>query len=86
MTLRRAIAPPEGLERITGGQEFNVILCDLMMPVMTGADFHRELSVRAPEQACRIVFLTGGAFTVNAREFLDGYRISAWRNRSRFTP
>ena len=62
-----------------------MILCDLMMPVMTGAEFHRELSLRSPEQARRIVFLTGGAFTVNAREFWTGYRISAWRNRSRFT-
>jgi signal transduction histidine kinase len=59
------------LARITGGERFDVILCDLMMPQMTGMDFHGELMRVAPEQAERMVFLTGGAFTMRARTFLD---------------
>lgn len=42
------------------------------MPQMTGKDLHAELSAVAPDQAERMVFLTGGAFTPGARAFLDG--------------
>ncbi len=57
--------------RIEGGERFDVILCDLMMPERTGMDLHEELRHTAPEQAERIVFLTGGAFTPGAQAFLD---------------
>jgi PAS domain S-box-containing protein len=59
------------LELIIGGERFDVVVCDLMMPVMTGIDFYDELSTQSPEHAERILFLTGGAFTAEAREFLD---------------
>jgi PAS domain S-box-containing protein len=59
------------LERLEGGERFDVILCDLMMPEMTGMDLYRELMRLAPEQAERIIFITGGAFTPLARAFLD---------------
>lgn len=59
-------------ERILSGEHYDVILCDLMMPQMTGMDLHAELLQAAPEQASRMVFLTGGAFTPDARAFLDG--------------
>jgi CheY-like chemotaxis protein len=48
-----------------------VIVCDLMMPQMTGMDFHHECRAIAPDQAGRMLFLTGGAFTPRAREFFD---------------
>ena len=53
------------------GERFDVILCDLMMPQMTGMDLHRALSEQIPEQAGRMVLLTGGAFTPGAVSFLD---------------
>jgi CheY-like chemotaxis protein len=58
--------------RVTAGERFDVILCDLMMPEMTGMDLHAELLLSAPEQAAQMVFLTGGAFTPRARAFLSG--------------
>ena len=61
----------DALERIKTGERFDVILCDLMMPEMTGMDLHAELLRVAPEQALRMIFLTGGTFTVRARTFLD---------------
>jgi signal transduction histidine kinase len=60
----------EALDRIGSGERFDVILCDLMMPQMTGMDLHAELSSVAQEQADRMVFLTGGAVTTRARDFL----------------
>ena len=48
-----------------------MILCDLMMPELTGMDLHAELEKIAPDQASRMVFMTGGAFTPRAREFLE---------------
>ncbi len=50
---------------------FDVVLCDLMMPGMTGMELHALLADRAPEVAERMVFMTGGAFTAAARAFLE---------------
>jgi CheY-like chemotaxis protein len=62
----------EALARISHqDQAFDVIICDMMMPVKTGVEFFADLSERAPEQSKRVIFLTGGAFTVKTREFLD---------------
>ena len=58
-------------ERIVSGDSFDIILCDLMMPEMTGMDLHAALRAAAPAQADRMIFLTGGAFTPRARQFLD---------------
>ncbi len=60
----------EALALCVAGESFDLILCDLMMPDMTGMDLYRELSRVAPEQANRMIFLTGGAFTPTARQFL----------------
>jgi CheY-like chemotaxis protein len=62
----------EALARISAQSDpFDVIICDMMMPVKTGVEFFADLARRVPEQEKRIIFLTGGAFTVKAREFLD---------------
>jgi PAS domain S-box-containing protein len=58
----------ETLER---DREFDVILCDLMMPAVTGMDLYAWLHDNQPDLARRMVFLTGGAFTPRAREFLQ---------------
>jgi CheY-like chemotaxis protein/two-component sensor histidine kinase len=61
----------EALVRIRAGERFDVILCDLMMPQVTGMDFHEQLTDAFPEQARKMVFLSGGAFTKRARDFLE---------------
>lgn len=61
----------KALDMIEQGQAFDLIFCDLMMPGMTGMDFHALLSQADPELAERVVFLTGGAFTSSAREYLN---------------
>jgi two-component system, cell cycle sensor histidine kinase and response regulator CckA len=59
------------LKRLREGERYDVILCDLMMPELSGMDFHRELASVDAELAQQVIFLTGGAFTLSAREFLD---------------
>ncbi|AEI65826.1 PAS domain S-box protein [Corallococcus macrosporus] len=61
----------EALERIEAGERFDVVFCDLMMPGMSGMDFYSALQARHPEQARRVIFLTGGAVTPQARAFLE---------------
>jgi len=58
------------LASIRGGARYDLILCDLMMPEMSGMDLHDELSRIAPDQLSRVVYMTGGAFTPRARDFL----------------
>jgi signal transduction histidine kinase/CheY-like chemotaxis protein len=59
-----AVNGQEGLEAVTRlGARFDVVLCDLMMPVMTGAEFYRQLVVLAPAVATGVVFISGGATT-----------------------
>jgi CheY-like chemotaxis protein len=61
----------EALRRMVAGETFDIVLCDLLMPNMTGMDLHDELERAVPEMARRMVFVTGGAFTPRARRFLE---------------
>ncbi|MCP3141065.1 hybrid sensor histidine kinase/response regulator [Pyxidicoccus xibeiensis] len=60
----------EALQLLSAGEQFDAILCDLMMPGMSGMDFVVELERLAPELALRTGLMTGGAFTAQAREFV----------------
>jgi CheY-like chemotaxis protein len=62
----------EALGLVSTGARFDVILCDLMMPGMSGMALHAELGRAAPELAARMVFMTGGAYTAEAQGFLEG--------------
>jgi len=61
----------EALARIRAGERFDVILCDMMMPEMTGIDLHSELLQCARDQATRMIFLTGATLASGAGAFLD---------------
>jgi CheY-like chemotaxis protein/anti-sigma regulatory factor (Ser/Thr protein kinase) len=73
----------EALERV-GADTFDVILCDLMMPQMTGMELHAVLMSAAPREAEKMIFLTGGTFTARAQNFLDG--VSNLRLEKPFDP
>ncbi len=47
------------MDQIRSGQSFDVVLCDLMMPQMTGMDLYAQLLELAPAQASRMVFSLG---------------------------
>jgi len=53
------------------GEDFDVILCDLMMPEVSGMELYERLKDARPELLPRLVFMTGGAFTPESRQFLD---------------
>jgi CheY-like chemotaxis protein len=78
-SIQRLLAPHEVVVLTSGrqaveicrAQEFDVILCDLMMPDLKGWDVHSALGEMRPGMETRIVFLSGGAFTPPARQFLQ---------------
>lgn len=61
----------EALTLLAHAEHFDLVLCDLTMPEMDGREFFDELSRRSPEEARRVVFLTGGVTSHEARAFLD---------------
>ena len=75
----------DALARLRSGERYDVIFCDLMMPQMTGMDLHRELAAELPDQAARMIFLTGGAFTAG-RPPLPRRRSPTSASRSPSTP
>ncbi len=60
----------DALDALRSGTAFDVIFCDLMMPGVTGIDLYRRIRDEMPGTEQRIVFMTGGAFTPRAAEFL----------------
>jgi signal transduction histidine kinase len=61
----------EGLARIHAGEQFSIILCDLMMPEMTGMEFYEELTRHHRAIATRVIFMSGGVLSPHSREFLE---------------
>jgi CheY-like chemotaxis protein len=61
----------DALDQLRAGARFDVILCDLVMPGVSGIELHSELRRIAPDQADRMIFLTGVAFSGRFQQFLD---------------
>lgn len=61
----------EALSRLEADFRFDLVLCDLMMPDVSGALVYESVKDSHPELVPRFVFMTGGAFTDRARAFLS---------------
>jgi len=61
----------EAREILEGDQNFDVVLCDLMMPEVSGMDLHRWVLEAYGALDKRFIFMTGGAFTPQSREYLS---------------
>jgi CheY-like chemotaxis protein len=58
------------LELIRSGARFDAVLCDVMMPDMTGVQLHDAVVALAPAQAARFAFMTGGVFSGETQRLL----------------
>ncbi len=63
--------PLAAVEQVRSGVRYDAVLCDLMMPSMSGMEVYEAIASVEPEQARRMVFMTGGAFTPAAVRFLE---------------
>ena len=61
----------QAIDMVVSGDRFDAILSDLMMPEMTGMELHATLAQSLPDQAGRMIFMTGGAFSPDAAAFLQ---------------
>jgi CheY-like chemotaxis protein len=61
----------EALDLLARDARFDVIVCDLMMPEMSGMQLYDELLRIRADVVKRVVFMTGGAFTGAAPAFLE---------------
>jgi len=61
----------EAVRMLLADDRFDVILCDLMMPDLTGMDVFEQVARERPRLRGRFVFMTGGAVTERARKFLE---------------
>jgi CheY-like chemotaxis protein len=55
---------------LASDRAFDLILCDVMMPEMSGVELHQWLSARSTVLANRVVFITGGALEKNTDDYL----------------
>jgi len=63
--------PERALELILADPEFDAVVCDVMMPGMTGPDLHERVSREKPGRAARFLFITGGTYTARTRDYLE---------------
>ncbi|MHA7634773.1 PAS domain S-box protein [Corallococcus sp. M7] len=61
----------QALERMSRAPGFDAVLCDVMMPDLAGRDVYEAVRREHPGMERRFVFVSGGAFTAGAREFLE---------------
>lgn len=61
----------EALSLLDKGEAFDVLLCDLMMPEMSGMELHAQIVARWPELGRRTAVLSGGAFSERAQHFIE---------------
>jgi two-component system cell cycle sensor histidine kinase/response regulator CckA len=59
-----------GLRRMLATEDIDLVFCDLMMKGVTGMDVHARLLEQAPALLPKVVFMTGGACSTGARQFV----------------
>lgn len=70
------LSAQEFFEALEDKQHYDVILCDLFMPQVSGRDVYDELVDNWPEQADRIVFMSGVSAGDAREQALQGLDVS----------
>lgn len=55
------------LDLLSDGESFVAIVCDMMMPDMTGYELYLAISAQSAESANRVIFVSGGIFSAELR-------------------
>lgn len=80
-TTLRILLDDHDVEVVTSGRAaqkvlaegaFDVVLCDLMLDDLSGMELSALLDEARPDLKEHVIFMTGGAFTEEARTFLRG--------------
>jgi len=61
--------PSRALARMMS-ETFDVVLCDMTMPGVSGMDIHEQLRLARPDLLPKLAFLTGGAVSAQIESFL----------------
>jgi len=63
------ISPGSAMARLTSGDPFDLILCDITMPEMSGIQVYEAMHAIGRHISARFVFMTGGGLSTEE----DGY-------------
>jgi two-component system NtrC family sensor kinase len=70
-TVEAVSSGTEALERLKSGP-YDVVISDIRMPGMSGIALWEQLRTDYPEQASRVIFVTGDTASADTSEFLRG--------------
>jgi CheY-like chemotaxis protein len=65
--------------KILSNTSYDLILCDMHMPGLSGPDFYRQLERNHPAMTDRIIFMTGDLVHSGTQRFLDETKVSVLR-------
>jgi PAS domain S-box-containing protein len=80
ISARRILGKEHDVDVVTRGEaalemlsqkDYDLIICDLMMPEMTGMALYARVKETRPALAARMLFMSGGAFSPGGRDFLE---------------
>jgi two-component system NtrC family sensor kinase len=57
-------------------EPYDLVVCDVHMPGMSGPELYHVLRTRCPDQARHVLFVTGDSLAIGIRQFLDGTGVS----------
>ncbi len=66
-----AVSGAQALERLSEEGDWDMVLCDVVMPGVDGAAVYRWIQTHRPQLLERTILMTGGAVTSESRRFLD---------------
>ena len=60
----------EAMNYLNSPRAFDIVFCDLMMAEVSGMELYEHVRATTPGLEAHFVFMTGGAFTPQAKDFV----------------